>query len=272
MENYKEKYEHTLDNFNKIKAANKDNNELVNFIEYEYPELKESEDEKIRKEIVAFLTYYHTGQGNRVVYNNDWISWLEKQGKNEEINEASYRVGIKRVLDNPESYGLEKQGEQKPTDKAEPKFKVGDIITNKKSKDTVKIVQILHDSYRYSGWDGVATVHSDFSISEQDNWELVEHKHNWSEEDERKITGISIVLQSWDSYHVSSAGLPSFIPEYISWLKSLKKRYTWKPSDEQMKALSAFLEHGCAAPDRKASIAEEVLETLIEDLKKLREE
>ena len=46
MEDYKQKYENALENFKKIKAANKDNSELVNFIEYEYPELKESEELK----------------------------------------------------------------------------------------------------------------------------------------------------------------------------------------------------------------------------------
>jgi len=68
---------------------------------------------------------------------------------------------------------LERKGEQK-FDKDELKFNVGDVVINKKTKDTVKIVQILHDSYCYSGWDGAATVHGDFSISEQDDWELVE--------------------------------------------------------------------------------------------------
>lgn len=64
-----------------------------------------------------------------------------------------------------------------------------------------------------------------------------------------------MVLESWDSYHVSSAGLPSLIPEYISWLnalkdrigcetactpksiKSLQPRYAWLPSDKQIQEL-----------------------------------
>ena len=48
-------------------------------IQCTFPELAESEDEKIRKEIIAFLTHYHTGQGNSVAYNNAWIAYLEKQ-------------------------------------------------------------------------------------------------------------------------------------------------------------------------------------------------
>lgn len=44
----------------------------------------------------------------------------------------------------------------------------------------------------------------------------------WSEEDERIMNGIQLVLESWDRSHVSSAGLPSLVPKYISWLKSLR--------------------------------------------------
>ena len=114
-------------------------------LENAFPELKESkesEDKNIRKDIVAAVeTYGDFTQGRK----EEIYTWLEKQDKH-------------------------------TTDKVEPKFKVGDVVINKKSKDTVKIVQILHDSYCYSGWDGAATVHSDFSISEQDNWEVVEQK------------------------------------------------------------------------------------------------
>lgn len=87
--------------------------------------IEESEDEKIRKEIIEYIRdqqssfisapdcrdKYEEEENNKY---NSWIAWLEKQNETKEINEASYRTGIKRVLDNPESYGLKKQGEQKP--------------------------------------------------------------------------------------------------------------------------------------------------------------
>ena len=61
-----------------------------------FPELKESEDEKIRKEIISILrNAYWTSNRNRF---NKLVAWLEKQGK-------------------------------KSADKVEPKFKVGDWIT-----------------------------------------------------------------------------------------------------------------------------------------------
>lgn len=41
-----------------------------------FPELRESEDERIRKNLIAFLKTYNTLETSR------YISWLEKQGKN----------------------------------------------------------------------------------------------------------------------------------------------------------------------------------------------
>ena len=47
-----------------------------------FPELKDSEDERIRKNIVDFLSR----QGASIKYDfAGWIAWLEKQGKQEEL-------------------------------------------------------------------------------------------------------------------------------------------------------------------------------------------
>lgn len=73
----------------------------------------------------------------------------------------------------------------------------------------------------------------------------------WSEEDENKTNTIISV------YHPS--------PNIVDWLKSLKQRYTWKPSEEQMDALSVAVKHGQTDdPD--------TLKKMLEQLKKLREE
>ena len=87
--NYKEKYEQALENFKKIKSANSDNKELVNFIEYEYPELRESEDERIRKEIIQSI------QDNMCVIHKDkCIAWLEKKGEQKPIEtDMEFKAG-----------------------------------------------------------------------------------------------------------------------------------------------------------------------------------
>ena len=111
---YKEKYEHALNVCKWLLANNKISEIAATDM---FREL--IDDEKIR---ISLINKFKLLQDPKThIDPTKWegidifkiIAWLEKQGKNEEINEASYRAGIKRVLDNPESYGLEKQGEQK---------------------------------------------------------------------------------------------------------------------------------------------------------------
>lgn len=81
MENYKEKYEQALNNLKKIKDANKDNKELVDFIEYKYPELKESEDERVRKSIIELVK--QSSSILNPMNQKSMIAWLKKQGTKE---------------------------------------------------------------------------------------------------------------------------------------------------------------------------------------------
>lgn len=52
-----------------------------------FPELKESEDEKIRKEILLFCQGRANNYPNAPMYGNirKWIAWLEKQGEQKPI-------------------------------------------------------------------------------------------------------------------------------------------------------------------------------------------
>ena len=56
-----------------------------------------------------------------------------------------------------------------------PLFRVGDYVRNKTTKDKVLIEQLDMEKkiYFYFTWDGAAEVHSDFSFSKQDEWELI---------------------------------------------------------------------------------------------------
>ena len=56
-----------------------------------------------------------------------------------------------------------------------PLFRVGDYVRNKTTKDKVLIEQLdmENKTYLYFSWDGAAEVHSDFSFSKQDEWELI---------------------------------------------------------------------------------------------------
>ena len=64
------------------------------------PELKESEDEKIRKQIRNFISYAETCGENKI----RWIAWLEKQGKQKPAKVESITEGLKTEFQKQVSY------------------------------------------------------------------------------------------------------------------------------------------------------------------------
>ena len=120
-------------------------------LEILFPELKESEDERIRKAISQCVEDMR-GQFEKLysVHHKDAISWLEKQGKkNMGISEATKQKledNLNKALgkETPESWS-EFLDEHKPTDKVEPKFKVGDwvVYTGYLLKDSGKEIYVM---------------------------------------------------------------------------------------------------------------------------------
>jgi len=115
-------------------------------------ELKESEDEKVIRDIKVVLersaTKFFKEEGKMPVWYDRAMAWLEKQGENtynKELSELLHKV-ICRFINDPDiPYSdrekvsmevfpyverLEKQCEQKPADKVESKFKVGDWVVS----------------------------------------------------------------------------------------------------------------------------------------------
>ena len=124
---YKEKYSEALE---RAKALYENANGMIlkKWVEQVFPELKESKDEKTRKEIIKTVELYGPKTGNPKVYN-DMISWLEKQGepsdKTHYWTEEEIEPIISDYLRGAEHYGgmigrlrclkpksLEKQGEK----------------------------------------------------------------------------------------------------------------------------------------------------------------
>ena len=73
-----------------------------------FPELRESEDERIRKEIIAILQYKYEKYSNDPKYSNAprWIAWLKKQGgqnvdnRQQYISKAAVLAEIERLVNN----------------------------------------------------------------------------------------------------------------------------------------------------------------------------
>jgi len=95
-----------------------------------------------------------------------------------------------------------------------------------------------------------------------------EQKPAWSEEEKGNIdiivSRLEVDIEYWESRSKRRVDEDKRV---INWLKSLKERYTWKPSDEQITWL-----YRAADDASKDSRMKQVLENLLSDLKKLRGE
>lgn len=208
IEEKAQKYNEALERAKGVIEQNPLMEYLKKGIEYIFPELKESEDERIRKALIRFHKSTIDVDG---IKGEDILAWLEKQG------------------------------EQKPA------FEM---------KTPEESLGIDSDTYNKI----------------VDECIYGEQKTAWSEEDEAHIMAIDLAVnRCLGKWHCCGEKCP--ISEHSPWLKSLKERCNWKPSDEQMKALEHFVrsmgESGYASPyDNNTKL----LYSLLEQLKKLKEE
>ena len=133
-----------------------------------------TEDDVRRRSTIQVLEYArsldnYNQYGKAYIDKN--IAWLEKQGESytqRDVDNA-YIEGMAFAKDE-----LEKQGEKKPTNKIEPKFKVGDTIKyfgerQELSEDKHTIKEIKNDMY-------VTTLDTLIPLKYEGNYELVEQK------------------------------------------------------------------------------------------------
>ena len=75
--NYEQKYKKALDNARLMFDAG--NNDVKHIVGQLFPELAESEDEKIRREIINYFKCQTRDEPSRKDIHNKWISWRERQ-------------------------------------------------------------------------------------------------------------------------------------------------------------------------------------------------
>ena len=130
--NYEQKYNEALERakgaHNSAKS-DKENGVTDKITEYTiqltetiFPELKVSDNERIRKELIDFVKSHLAGFPQCEKY----IAWIERQGDANKEYWRGYREGKKEILDKYAE--LEKQGEQKSIDAVEPRFHEGDWV------------------------------------------------------------------------------------------------------------------------------------------------
>ena len=309
MENYEKKYKEALEKFRKDLGRH----ELVGvnraYLESIFPELAESEDEKIRKWIIENIqeTLDVDGffEGQKTMAKNA-IAWLEKQGKNNMgISEAT-----KQKLEDNLNKALEKEtsesfneflDEQKSADDIERKY---NPYYNMSFEEAQKYISNRGFDIPWTDCD----VFVDFRYVTQTIANILcwadnnpKQKSAWSEEDERIYQSImdDTVQENqlcdeqtnwlrdikyryfpqpnkgWtpmDEQRVKN--LLAIIeghgyPGEVTWLNSLKDRCTWKPSDEQVVALENILKYFQMLNAFGETI--DRLKELEEQLKKLKE-
>lgn len=195
-----------------------------------FPELKESEDEKIRESLLEYLHTLPNHYAHSGVCAPEWIAWLEKLG-----GHAKFINGIQ----------------------------VGDKVTRNEDGVLVNLSQLKRVAKKDEKQGEQKSNPCDGCINRKgcincENGELreVEQKPAWSEEDEENLTNCIEAINlnyKWDNM--------------VDWLKSLKDRYVWKPSESDILLLERIANGKSNPQDFQASLG-----GLIGKLKKLREE
>ena len=223
-----------------LKVAEKyHNGTLKDVMETIFPELKESEDERIRKAIIEHFEGSHSSM-------------------------YPYKGFIKEQI----LAWLERQGEQKPAEFDDTNAKRMFIKALERVEEQNNKGYKLTDCDKNSWWEDFKAYTSC----------IVEQKP-WSEEDERLRTScIKHIEEELERIRNDKYGHSEIISvlkescrERINWLKSIKDKYTWKPSDEQIKVLEFFIPYvtECSVVLQKSK---DTLSSLLSDLRKLREE
>jgi len=158
--------------------------------------------------------------------------------------------------------------EQKPADKVEPKFKVGDTITSSRNNVIKYLIKEVGIENELGELDYVVEDVSDsefrgsirhLSIKKADEWAVLceEKKPAWSEEDEKMWLQIINEMEAIKS-NSSTIFEKNIAQDKIDLLKSIKSKH-WKPSKKQIKVLIGVYDYNQF----------QIVDSLYSDLQKL---
>lgn len=209
-----------------------------------FPELKESEDEKIRKELIGFL---------RNIPNSNYTCeemalWLEKQGTRPRYNigdiicDKSYTTLNKDAQPNMEIVDI-KNGMYICDKGSFPVSQQNEYELVSKKIDTKLNDDSVSNELREASFAHARKEIKNPTCPDNEEFELVytfeegakwndTQKSAWSDEDEEMLDEIIDFLEN------GTVKIQHDLSLYASWLKSLRSQNTWKPSDEQIKALN----------------------------------
>ena len=206
---YEERYNEALE------RASVYHNELHNCrakdeLESIFPELRESEDERIRKELIG----YHKHMAEMFVNDEScrhpaWIAWLEKQKETLHISES--------CKENAEHF-TSQCGDNRfeLIDKAKR-----DIIAKTNIESSPDEMNVL-DSFLFRAWQMGWLGKYDVIVPEQ-------MPADWTDKDKRILDDISKLLITFNYKEMAR--------DYKQAIEKLIYKPHWKPSEEQMQAI-----------------------------------
>lgn len=196
---YKEKYEQALERARQFseKSYLEDS---AGIVEYIFPELSESEDERMLKSMTRLVKAFYgcnfpTPEGFE---REDMLAWLEKQSKDSPVLSNSSNTGKSSWSEEDEKISSA-------------------IIKRLKGSDALSV-----DLQRAICW-----------IDHVKDRVLPQPKQEWSKEDEAFYQRLEQIVCKVDIEAFQGD------IDLHSWLKSLRPQNRWRPSDEQMEALKS---------------------------------
>ena len=270
MKDYKKILEGVVNIINTTEKSDIGFADICAYIGENCPELKESEDEKVEKAIFA-MVYDSDNElwSSYGVSKSDVLAWLEKQGKHANFRNK-IQIGDKVTRnDNGELVNLsqlKRVAKQSEPVVRENKGNYGGISPNsewseedeRKLAESIALIRNNNTGTFYYEKDEL----SSFLKSLRDR---IQPKQEWSEEDENRFRNLIYLVEHSDEGKGTKEGFVKFINR----LKSLKESHTWKPSEEQIEALTSIV-NGLANNCGEECAFD--LRTLQEELTKLREE
>jgi len=164
MEDYKKMYEDLLERIKQMANAQPEVTKAA--IESQFPELKESEDERIRKAIIQFFELQDDNTTYSLIPKKDIIAWLEKKGEQKPQGKSALEAIKEEKVDN--------------ANKVEPKFKVGDWVVSPNGVywhiDAIRDgrYQVSSDSGKSADWPLDTNIYHEFTIEDAKDGDVLE--------------------------------------------------------------------------------------------------
>lgn len=213
---------------------------VVKYMLNMFPELKESEDERIKNVLIGWINLEPSISFNDTFdgFSKEQIlAWLEKQGENHIVNNNEMVKNVEVIK--------------------EEKVDNADKVELMSLDEAIK-----HCNEKSCRNNACALEHKQIEKWLTELKEIKEQNHVWGEDDEMRYINLIRLVKYSSENDVTKE---SFI-NFINKLKSFKDRYTWKPSDEQMNALDSTMQYSQVSPNFFM-----YLNSLFNDLMKLRE-